>query len=97
MVPACVAKGKGFTLLTPSLLIDGLLEMPLKIRPLPAIGLARAITVVARENELGNLPVEFAKLARQGLVDAVHRHLRRVGADAVRTEDPSQSAGSQIA
>ena len=54
MVTACVCNGMGFTLLTPSLLIDGFVErMPMRVVPLPAARLTRTLTVVARERELG--------------------------------------------
>ncbi|MEM7291382.1 MAG: LysR family transcriptional regulator, partial [Pseudomonadota bacterium] len=72
MVTACVSKGMGFTLLPPSLLIDGFVErMPMKIRKLPVAGISRTITVVARERELGDLPKAFAKLAAESLVEQI--------------------------
>ena len=55
MVTACVCNGMGFTLLTPTLLIDGLVErMPMRVMPMPAARLTRTITVVSRERELGD-------------------------------------------
>ncbi len=84
MVTSCVAQGLGFTLLTPSLLIDGFVEqMPLRIRPLPVAGLSRRITVVAREKELGELPPEFAQVARQTMVNKIERHMGDVGKKAI--------------
>jgi len=84
MVTACVAQGLGFTILTPSLLIDGFVErMPLKIMPLPAAGFSRAITLVARRGELGALPGALAGAARQTLVARITEQMRATGADAI--------------
>ncbi len=84
MVTSCVAQGLGFTLLTPSLLIDGFVEqMPLRILPLPVAGLSRRITVVAREKELGQLPMELARAAKQTMVDTIERHMGEIGKQAV--------------
>lgn len=88
MVTACVARGLGFTLLTPTLLIDGFVEqMPLDIRPLPVAGLSRRITVVAREKELAYLPAAFAAAARDSLVAQIGAQMGDEGLDAVRTGD----------
>ncbi len=68
MVTSCVSKGMGFSLLTPTLLIDGLVEnMPLSIRPLPVVGLSRTLTVLAREGELHDLPAAVAVMAKAKL------------------------------
>ncbi len=65
MVTACVSNGMGFSLLTPTLLIDGLVEhMNLRILPLPVAGLSRTLTVVARDGELRSLPAALASTAR---------------------------------
>lgn len=64
MVTSTVANGMGFSLLTPTLLIDGLVEnMPLRVLPLPVPGLARTLTVVARAGELHDLPVDVARIS----------------------------------
>ena len=53
MVTSCVSAGQGFSLLTPTLLIDGMVEnMTLRLAKLPVTGLSRTLTVVAREGEL---------------------------------------------
>lgn len=84
MVTACVADGMGFTLLTPTLLIDGLVErMPLDLRPLPGAGMRRALTVVAREREFGELPAAFAEHARMSLVDQIVGQMGKIGRDAL--------------
>ena len=88
MVTACVARGMGFTLLTPTLLIDGFVEqMPLYIRPLPVAGMSRRITVVAREKELGELPGTLARTARDVLSDQIGTQMGETGLGAVTTED----------
>ncbi|WP_338549882.1 LysR family transcriptional regulator [Roseovarius phycicola] len=90
MVTSCVAQGLGFTLLTPSLLMDGFVEqMPLQVRPLPVAGLSRRITVVARDKELGSLPSHFAKSARRSMVDVIKAHMGQVGLDAVTAPEPA--------
>jgi DNA-binding transcriptional LysR family regulator len=84
MVTACVAQGLGFTILTPSLLIDGFVEqMPLSLRPLPAASFSRSITVVARAGELGNLPEQVAHMAAQSLTDQITRQMGPVGREAL--------------
>jgi DNA-binding transcriptional LysR family regulator len=84
MVTACVCHGMGFTLLTPSLLIDGFVErMPLRVVPFPAARLTRTITVVARERELGKFPARVAELARNELIKEIKRHMGDVGAAAI--------------
>ncbi len=86
MVTACVARGMGFTLLTPTLLIDGFVEgMPMNIRPLPVAGLSRRITAVARDKELGPLPAAFATAARTALIDQIGRQMGETGLGAVST------------
>lgn len=87
MVTACVSEGLGFTILTPTLLIDGLVEgMALTIRPLPTAGLSRTITVVARERELGHLPEGFANTARDTLVYQIRAQMGAVGLNAIQTD-----------
>ena len=84
MVTACVAKGLGFSLLTPSLLIDGLVEgMPLTLRALPAPGLGRTITVVARDKELGDLPARFAHASALTLRQAIAETMGDIGLDSL--------------
>ena len=84
MVTACVAKGMGFTVLRPSLLIDGFVEqMKLKVYPLPVSGISRTITIVARENELGELPILFAKRVRTVLSEQIDAQMGAVGTAAV--------------
>lgn len=84
MVTACVCNGMGFTLLTPSLLIDGFVErMPMKVMPLPAARLTRTITVVSRERELGKFPAHVADLSRRKLVEQVGAQMGDVGLAAL--------------
>lgn len=84
MVTACVSAGMGFSLLTPTLLIDGLVEhMRLRVLPLPVAGLSRSLTVVARDGALGNLPAHIASVTRNTLVDQVTHLMGDVGREAL--------------
>jgi DNA-binding transcriptional LysR family regulator len=87
MVTACVCDGMGFTLLTPTLLIDGFVErMPLRVLPLPAARLTRTITVVSRERELGDYPAQVAKLSREKLIEQIGQHMGETGRNAINLE-----------
>ncbi|MEO1191810.1 MAG: LysR family transcriptional regulator [Pseudomonadota bacterium] len=86
LVTACVSQGMGFSLLTPTLLIDGLVEhMQLRILPLPVTGLSRTLTVVAREGELQSLPAAFAASAERSLTARVTTLMGQVGEAALRS------------
>ena len=88
MVTSCVAQGLGFSLLTPTLLIDGLVEnMPLRLSPLPVVGLSRTLTVVARSGELRDLPKAVATLAADELERKINHHVGPVGLKAIRRDD----------
>ena len=68
MVTSCVSAGQGFSLLTPTLLIDGMVEnMNLQVLKLPVSGLSRTLTVVARQGELQELPKAVAKVSKHEL------------------------------
>jgi len=57
MVIAAVAAGEGYSFLSPSLLVDGVMEgHSIIIRPMPVTALSRTITLVARAGDLGDLP-----------------------------------------
>lgn len=80
MVTSCVSAGQGFSLLTPTLLIDGLVEnMSLQLKPLPVSGLSRTLTVVARKEELQNFPKALAQLAKQKLIQQITRQMGAIG------------------
>ncbi len=82
IVMAPVAAGIGFTILTPTLLIDGLAEgMAIDVHELPIIRFSREIMLVARERELGNLPEVFARLCAQTLVAAIKSRLPKLPPD----------------
>ena len=84
MVTSCVADGMGFSLLTPTLLIDGLVEnMPLRLCPLPVVGLSRTLTVVARTGELRGLPKQVARLSRKVLSQKIADFVGPHGVDAI--------------
>lgn len=83
MVTACVSNGMGFSLLTPTLLIDGLVEhMPLRVEPLPVAGLSRTLTVVARDGELRSLPFDVASITRNALIEQIEHLMGAVGINA---------------
>ncbi|MEM6577407.1 MAG: LysR family transcriptional regulator [Pseudomonadota bacterium] len=68
MVTSCVSAGQGFSLLTPTLLIDGMVEnMNLRTAELPVSGLSRTLTVVARRGELQHLPIAVADVSSRQL------------------------------
>ncbi len=72
MVTSCVSAGQGFSLLTPTLLIDGMVEnMNLRLQELPVSGLSRTLTVVARKGELRDLPKAFADASKQKLSEQI--------------------------
>ncbi|MEM9063627.1 MAG: LysR family transcriptional regulator [Pseudomonadota bacterium] len=86
MVTSCVAQGMGFSLLTPTLLIDGLVEqMPMRILPLPVRGLSRTLTVVARMGELHDLPQDLATRSAAILRAKIGEVIGAVGTSALRT------------
>ena len=89
MVLASVAANRGFTILSPTLLIDGFVEgMKLNIKPLPIAPFSREITLVALEKELGNLPQIFAQAIGDTLLDAINK-LPGLPKDTVRRLDPN--------
>ncbi|MEO0772236.1 MAG: LysR family transcriptional regulator [Pseudomonadota bacterium] len=87
MITSCVAQGMGFSLLTPTLLIDGMVEnMALRICPLPVAGLSRALTVVARKGELLDLPAVVADDAKAVLEKQVASYVGEIGTQALRMD-----------
>ena len=88
VVLAPVAAGIGFTLLTPTLLIDGLAEgMEIETHKLPIAGFAREITLVARERELGELPAVFAAHCAEVLSKAIAERLPKLPPGSFRRTD----------
>ncbi len=80
MVTSCVSAGQGFSLLTPTLLIDGLVEnMSLRLKELPVSGLSRTLTVVARKEELQSFPKALAEMSKQKLTQQIAKHMGDVG------------------
>jgi len=87
MVTSCVAAGQGFSLLTPTLLIDGMVEnMNLRLLKLPVVGLSRTLTVVARKGELRDLPTAVAKLSKTTLIHQIAEHVGEIAAQSVDHE-----------
>jgi DNA-binding transcriptional LysR family regulator len=84
MVTGCVSTGMGFWLLTPTLLIDGLVEhMGLRILLLPIAGLSRTLTVGARDCDLQSVPATLANKARDVLIGQINGLMESVGLDAI--------------
>lgn len=84
MVTSCVSAGQGFSLLTPTLLIDGLVEnMNLRLQELPVSGLSRTLTVVARKEELQTLPVAIAQVSKRVLAQKIDSHMGDIGTNNV--------------
>lgn len=84
MVTSCVSAGLGFSLLTPTLLIDGMVEnMNLRLMELPVVGLSRTLTTVARQGELRDLPGAIAHLCTQELTRSIAQHVGDIGTHSV--------------
>lgn len=84
MVTSCVSNGLGYSLLTPTLLIDGLVEnMDLRLMKTPIVGLSRRLTVVARKGELQQLPETVAQMARQKLLHSIKVHVGNIGLESI--------------
>lgn len=76
MVTSCISSGQGFSLLTPTLLIDGLVEnMNLRLLDLPVSGLSRTLTLVARKGELQDLPRVFAEESGRILLNQIKEQM----------------------
>ena len=76
MLMATVESGQGFAILSPTLLLDGIIEgMRLSVYPLPFAVLKRRLTLISRKNELGDLPVVLAGMAKDQLK---HRLLQKL-------------------
>ncbi|MEO1474253.1 MAG: LysR family transcriptional regulator, partial [Pseudomonadota bacterium] len=74
----------GFSLLTPTLLIDGMVEnMNLRLLELPVAGLSRTLTVVARTGELQDLPSAVAELTTQVLKARVAAYVGDTGTNCI--------------
>ncbi|MGB0505573.1 MAG: LysR family transcriptional regulator [Pikeienuella sp.] len=91
MVVAGVSANQGFAVLSPSLLIDALVEgMPLRIAPLPFAGFRRSISLVARRGELGDLPQRTAAACRTILSDHYERHFSEQSDQIIFAETAEQ-------
>lgn len=95
MVTSCVSADQGFSLLTPTLLIDGLVEnMALRLQELPVSGLSRTLTVVARKEELRDLPAAVAELCKQRLAEQISLHMGDIGVAGAEFERSNISVHS---
>ena len=90
MIMAAVATGRGFAILPPTLLLDGVAEhMEVRVRPLPAPSFQRTITLLAREDELGFLPEKLATQCTDTLMAAVHDRLPTIPTGHFKRADES--------
>ncbi|MCP4335874.1 MAG: LysR family transcriptional regulator [Gammaproteobacteria bacterium] len=72
MIMSTVAAGRGFCILTPTLLLDGIIEgMSLSIRELPIKPLRRSVMLVNRENELNDLPFPLCRAITTRLQESI--------------------------
>ncbi len=86
IVMAPVAAGMGFTLLTPTLLLDGLAEgMEIDVHELPVPGFSREINLVTSERELGALPETFARVCAETLRATIEARLPDLPSDSFET------------
>ena len=92
MIMAAVSRGHGFSILSPTLLLDGIIEgMPLRVRPLPVKPLSRSIILVNREGELDQLPGHLLAPIRNRLQSAIEA-FDPVVRDAIRFDMASSPA-----
>lgn len=74
-----VAKGRGFAITTPTLLVQGVREgHAVQVHPLRAPAPTRSFALIARAGELGTLPAEIARTARAALRDVVLPRVRAI-------------------
>lgn len=86
MIMAAVAAGHGFSILSPTLLLDGIIEgMKLRITRLPLKPLERTIMLVNRSGELDRLPQQLAQALGQKLQSSMQL-LDPVARQAVRID-----------
>ena len=86
IVLGAVAAGMGFTLLTPTLLIDGFMEaMSLAVHPLPVVSFSREIMLIGRERELVELPQAFAERCARTLLTAIDARLPELPVGSVHS------------
>jgi len=72
MIMGIVAAGRGFSILSPTLLYDGMLEgMSLSIQTLPLPPLGRQIFLISRDQELSDIPQNIETITRQVLAEAM--------------------------
>ncbi len=82
VVMSPVAAGNGFSILTPTLLLDGLAEgMEVDLHDLPIPGFSRRIVLVARERELGEAPAQLAADCARCLIEAIRAQLPGLSPD----------------
>ena len=76
MLMATVESGQGFAILSPTLLLDGIIEgMRLSVHRLPFAPFKRRLTLISRKNELGELPATLARRTTAVLKDRMQQKL----------------------
>lgn len=76
MVVAGVSAGRGFAILSPTLLLDAVQEgMALRIEPLPFKGFTRTIGLRAPEGDIGAMAADMAHICVDELKSAINRLL----------------------
>ncbi len=89
MVVSAVAAGQGFTILTPTLLIDALREgWPFEMHPLPLAEFSREIHLVYRVGELEDLPFRLQEGVIGALRDAFVDLMPDLPAGTLRFAEP---------
>ena len=84
MLMAAVAAGQGFTILSPTLLYDGLIEgMQLSIQALPLPPLLRQIYLVSRTQELADIPAVLNSKIYELMTAALSNNIDPLFQDAV--------------
>ncbi len=85
MVVSAVASGYGFTIQTPTLLLDAIREgWPIETRRLPLADFSREVHLVYRAGELEDLPLRFLQAIRFELNRAIEPLLPNLPDDTVK-------------
>lgn len=88
VVMSPVAAGNGFSIMTPTLLLDGLAEgMEVDVHELPIPAFSRRIVLVSRERELGDVPAQLAQMSRDCLVGAIRAQLPDLSPEFLSSAD----------
>lgn len=82
VVLAPVSAGMAFSIMAPTMLIDGLAEgMEVDVHPLPFASFSRSIKLVARKRELDDMPAAFARRSAEVLAQTIATRLPQLSPD----------------